>query len=228
MIEVRYPRGYLHWDRSGKIANDLLLRFPGIEVDEGSPAEVTLSHKDEQVTFVYGVQLARVVLIPKSAQSDKLGDYANEFINIVLRNLEVKTLTRVAQRVIYHILTESKAEAEERLEKFAKRHHAGANVLSSSGDERLSAKKLRELMLRFEDEKTGINITLKAGESVFNITGPNSDELRPHIPPPKYFLVFSADIYTKQPLAAAELIVSELIRSNDKLVSTRLLPLFTD
>ena len=136
VLEVRYSQGYLHWDRSGKVANDLLLRFPGFEVDEGSPAEVTLSHKEEQVTFVYGVQVARVALVPRSPESDKLVEYAEDFINTVLRAFEVKTLTRVGQRVVYHAVTGTKAQAEELLEKFAASHRAG-DLLKATGDERL-------------------------------------------------------------------------------------------
>lgn len=224
VVEVRH-QSFLNWDRSGKIATELVSRFPGMAIDQADPAQVALSDKEEQVTLLYGVEVSRITAVPRTPKSDRLEVYAPDFFSIVLRNLEVKILKRVGHRTIHHVKFPSVKDAENKLNSFAKKYQAGATLLEQTGDERLAAKTLRRLSLRFEDEKTGIAIFLKPDTTTYTISGPNSDVIRSHLPPTEFVLSLNIDVFTTQPLPAEDFIVSELTKSNLKLIRTRLMPL---
>lgn len=224
VVEIRY-QSFLHWDRPGKVASDLLSRFPGLTVNEAAPGEVTLTEKEDQITLVYGLQFSRITAVPRTLKSDRLDYYAPEFFSVVLRDLEIKTLSRVGHRMIHHLKLRSIKDVEMKLNSFAHKYQAGATLLQQTKDALLAAKTLRRLVLRFEDDKTGLSISLKPDSSKFSISGPNSDVLRAHVPSEEFFLVLDVDVFTTQPLPSSDFVVSEFTKSNLKMLKTRLMPL---
>ncbi len=224
VVEIRY-QSFLHWDRPGKVASDLISRFPSLTVGEAGPAEVTLTEKEDQITLVYGLQFSRITAVPRTLRSDRLDYYAPEFFSTVLRDLEIKTLSRVGHRMIHHLKLRSIKDAQTKLNSFANKYQAGASLLQQTNDPLLAAKTLRRVVLRFEDDKTGLSISLKPDTSKFTISGPNSDALRAHAPPEQFFLVLDVDVFTAQPLPSSDFVVSEFTKSNLKMLRTRLMPL---
>jgi hypothetical protein len=227
VLEVRYQGGFLNWDRAGRIANELLSQYPSLEVEDGNPSNVTIAGKKEQVAFAYGLNASRATANSSRNGSDHLEAFAPGFFSIVLRNLEVKTLTRVGHRANHHFKCSSLADAETKLVEFATRQNAGAQLLKSIDDSRLQNKTLRRLSLRFEDDKTGFTVLVQTHEIVPEISGPNADLLRDHLPPPEFLLGCDIDIFTKQPLSVGDFVVPDLIKSNLKMIRTRLLPLIS-
>jgi hypothetical protein len=158
-------------------------------------------------------------------KSDRLDHYAPAFFSVVLRDLEIKTLSRVGHRMIHHLKLRSIKDVQTKLNSFAHKYQAGATLLQQTNDPLLAAKTLRRLVIRFEDDKTGLSISLKPDSSKFSISGPNSDALRAHVPSEEFFLVLDVDVFTTQPLPSSDFVVSEFTKSNLKMLKTRLMPL---
>jgi hypothetical protein len=223
-VEIRY-QSFLPWDRPGKVASDLVSRFPSLTVDEAGPGEIILVENEDQIKLAYGFKLSRITAVPRTLKSDRLEHYAPEFFSVVLRDLEIKTLSRVGHRMIHHLKFPSIKDAETKLNSFAKKYHAGADLLQETKDPLLAAKTLRRVTLRFEDDKTGLTLSLRPNSAKVSITGPNSDAIRVHVPPEEFSLVLDVDVYTTQPLPSSDFVVSEFIKSNLKMLRTRLMPL---
>jgi hypothetical protein len=225
-LEVRYAAGYAHWDLSGRTANDILARYPNTTVEDGSPEQVQISSKLDLITIVFGVQRSSVTALKPASGSDKFLEVAPDFFKIVLRNFEIRTVTRVGHRSEHHLITPSLDDAQLRIRDFATRWNVGADLMRSTQDSRLEGKLLKSLNLQYEDDKTGLSIAVRTGENVFNLTGPHADMIRPHLPPPKTFVILDVDAYTKLPMPSSDFVVEDLVKSNLKMIRTRFLPLF--
>lgn len=223
LMELRF-RGYSAWDRSGALCDECQNVFPGLYVHEGSPAQVVLRHDEHQVQLTFGVEGASVQAAA-IRDSDSFLDYAETFFGAAFRVLEIRTLTRVGHRTFHHEAHPTKDEVNKRIASLGKRANAGAAFFAESEDPRLSAKHLRKFALSFEDEKIGIRVSVEGANTKISVTGPHAQTIRDHLPKPDEVIVADIDIYTLKPITVTDLLVTELTKSNLKMIKTRILPL---
>lgn len=224
-LELRFTRGFLHWDRAGLLGNEMLLRYPTFTLEKGDPGLVIFVDEATQYRFSYGNILASFVAVAGRPTQDNITSTAKELLDLVIQTYELNTLSRVGNRLIFHLPFESEEAAEDHFEKISQKHGAGAFFLQESGDSRLTGKRLKDFTLRFEDEKTGIRITAQTSKPQRNLSGPEIHLIEPHLPPLKWVLAIDVDVYTVQPLPSSGLLIDLLMKSNLKMLRTRVLPL---
>lgn len=224
VIDIRYARGFAHWDFSGRLANQISDLYPGMTVITGDPSQVTLRDDEQQVDLKYGVDGASVAAFPMR-DSDPFHDYAEPFLNLVIKVFEIRSITRVGHRSIYHHPLKDKAEVLAYINDMGKKNGAGGSFFATSEDPRLSSKRLSAFSLTFEDEKIGIRLNIHPANTKINVNGPIAGDLRRHLPPASDVVVADIDISTLKPLQPPDLLINELIKSNTKMLKTRILPL---
>jgi hypothetical protein len=225
-LELRFTRGFLHWDRSGALGNEVLLRYPTFTVQKADPALVVFVDEATQFTFSYGNGSASFTAVAGRPTQDDIVSAATELLGLVMQRYEINTLSRVGHRLTFHLPFETEAAADERFHKLSQKHGAGASFLQESGDIRLTDKRLKDFGLRFEDENTGIRVAAQTTKPKRNLSGPEIHLIEPHLPPLKWVLQVDVDVYTVQPLPSSDLLVDLLMKSNMKMLRTRVLPLF--
>ena len=225
-FEIRYKRGYLHWDRAGLTANEVVTRFPTYTVENSSPAEVSFLERDDQYTFSYGTDSASVTAVAGKPSMDEIASTARELLAIAIRNFELTAITRTGHRIIHHLVMDSEENAKNHFQRIVKQHDAGFSFLSAANDPRLAGKNLKDFTLRFEDEKTGVRISAQVFKTTLNLAGPQIHLVASHMAPSRWVLATDIDLYTAQPISPSDLFIDVLMKSNMKMLKTRILPLF--
>ncbi len=149
------------------------------------------------------------------------------FFRIVLDAINVRTLTRVGNRDKYEIEFPSENNAKEHLSAVLQKLHVNANPFSETQDKRLASQKVTKYNLRLEDALTGISLEIRTETLTINLVGPDATELRKHVPKDRFTFVADIDIFSVKPVAVEDFLPQELLRSNQKMAETRILPLLT-
>lgn len=225
VLEIRYQRGYAHWDCSGRVANSLLELFPGLRVTEGDPSQVALDNSEQQIQLRFGVDKSVVSTTTLLGPNDHFQRYAEPFFELIFRSFDIRSVSRVGHRIFYNGSVDSETTVSDHIEKLGLNASAGGSFFSTSDDPRLRTKKLAAFCLTFEDEKVGIRVNVSEGTSNVEVAGPYAEEIRKHLPPPAEVVDADFDVYTLKPLNVSDLLITELTKSNAKMVKTRILPL---
>jgi hypothetical protein len=149
-------------------------------------------------------------------------DVCSHVFPFILKALKVSTLTRIGHRLFYELQADNTEDAKRLIHEIARACRLGADFFSSIDDARLREKTAEEILLRFSDEKTGIMCSLKPTITAFNVEGP--EFLRPQLPKPKYAVTFDVDVYTIPAISTELFMPEDLIKSNIKMIETRILP----
>lgn len=110
VYEVRFERGYLYWDNCGKIWNELVAKFPELEMATVSPQEAKFNYKEENIDVSFSAnQISINQLYPSNLKL--YTKIADEVFNVIISSLKIETLTRIGNRFFYLLKVGSSEES---------------------------------------------------------------------------------------------------------------------
>ena len=226
IFEVSYKKAVLFWDKCGGVANTLCNKFIDFEVEGGTPEAVKLVGNKKAAVLTFGIDRININCDFEAASTTYFLEVCAFALPILVKAIELKNFTRVGHRIFHDLRTDSSEKAKALIHQIAAASNLGANLFQESSDDRLKGKALEELQLRFTDQKVGYMFSLQSTVKKFEISTPGAEAVNQKLPPPEFAVSFDADIYTIQPMPVDVLLVEELIKSNLKLIETRVLPCF--
>ena len=224
VLEVRYTRGFVFWDRCGRISKTICERLPDFDVDSASPAEVKLVGTKYTVNLAFSLDKINVSCDLRFTPSTYLAEVCDVVFPLILTETEIKTLSRVGNRIFFEHKTESDNQSRKIIDDLAVTSGIGVNLLKDTGDSRLENKSVEGFSVRFADEKVGIQLSLMATVTKLEPSIKLPEATRKKLPPPEHAVTVDVDIFTRQPLDVALWIPQDYMRSNVKMVETRILP----
>lgn len=226
VLDIRYSNEFLYWDKTGYAAKGLFKKFPHFSLNNASADKTVIEDTKNNCVMSYGYNNAFIVQNPVYDKTKHFSEIAKFFFPSIFESFEITNIQRLGNRNTYHKEMSSLKKATSYIKELSIKQNLGSNFLEKSNDERLKVKSITSLSLRFEDEKLGINIDFKALKSRITISGVAPQEIKNALPQEKFIVVLDVDIYTRQASSIDDLLVEEFIKSNKKLIETRLMPLF--
>ena len=206
VFEFRYEQALRLWDRSGAIWGALCELWSEMEQDEIKPDSQSFHVGDQ---FELKVSLGSASIIehrPKSGLEDFL-KAAERFSSVVVNNLNISTYKRLGFRTIYHRKYDSIEYASQAV------LGSGMLLLPESPIFNVKAQpSLPEVSVRWEDEKFGVRVMLKAQEEKLKFTPPalHADKLT-HQAFESSFVSFDVDYYTAAPVSVDSVRTGEFL-----------------
>jgi len=224
-VEVRYSDEFLYWDKTGLIAKELVGILPSFALVRASPSETNLASAKMGFTCRYSYKVLNLIQDCSFIDNPVLYKLAAPICALIFDTIQVTNIARLGNRLTYHCCFETVEEAAEQFRRITEGKDLGCNFLSTSEDPRLQSMSLNEISLNFKGDKLGVRLNIKTGKQVFNINGVVPEELRRHIPEDKAILILDIDVFTISGMSVEGLAVDEFLKSNTKLVETRIFPL---
>ena len=222
VFEVRYVKGYMYLDNSGKILNSILDKYPTFEDVSPDPlggTRLTMNVPDYiALRFTHD---RSIVEISYPNDLKLYGELTNEIINLISKQLEISTFTRIGNRFFYVLPIKAIEEANEIFK---------AAVLFTIPEEKVSifGKTFKEPEVKFVtvDEDIGYIVRLSTTSRVFK-------------EPPKPLKIDSSklitmgilvdiDYFTLKPVDLSMLNCDDLIKSNEHRLSKMIPTLFKE
>ena len=225
VVETRFANEFLYWDKTGLVAKGLVEKFPRMEIVDATPGQTVLKDDASGVTLRYSYQIAHAMQDSEYCPTKDFVEYVSFFFPFVFRSIDISNLTRVGNRRKYHRAFESEAESKAALAEVLEKHAIGGSLLSSASDDTLKDKRLCQAALRYVDDKIGIRLDIGTATTAFTVSGPTPPGLKEHLPGKRYSLQLDVDIYTVKPIPSGDMYAEEFLRSNGKMLETRILPL---
>lgn len=211
------------WDRAGKIAMSLCTKLPDLEVNEGSPGRVVISSSISSATIVFTPSsfVASSKYNPKVR--DGFADESAKVANIILEHLEVCTLTRIGNRIIFAQRRADLEAARQDLGKLAQSKGLAYDAFMDTDESHLK-KAPSEFLVRFEREQSGVTVHLKSS-TIRQQTAAGFSELFPESPKSAIHLIEADfDVYQHGPIEVDSCSVSDIIIGNVKMIESKYLP----
>ncbi len=224
ILELRFKNGFLYWDHTGDIALKLCEAIPTLALENATPGQTNLLDEENQLRVRYSyntINLSQDLFPPPSI---KLFDMAEGLARMLIKNIGVKTLTRVGHRLTFHKKFPTEEKSHAYIVEMARKRGLGADLFAGRGW--LGDKKISTFTVKYSDEKTGIRLELSSGKTDYAVTGPAATELKKHMPTVEFLAILDVDVFTTQSLLAEELAVDSLRSSNLKMIRTEVHPLF--
>lgn len=114
VIEIRYPKAYLLWDRAGSLWTKVLKNWPTLSNIEANPAK-TVFRLDLEAVYELVVELeaARVVAHRPKQNLVEFQSIVSTFLAITAEMLDIEQFARVGFRLIYCHETATREAADE-------------------------------------------------------------------------------------------------------------------
>jgi hypothetical protein len=204
-MEIRYDNAYILWDRTGLIWSEVSSKLPKLKMNDVNP-NLTKFLLDDR--FELAVSLDRSHCIDKRASSSlsEFSETSENFLNVVIKCLEVSKFSRLGFRLTYIKEFPDKASAAEYL--ISKKvitvpsgKHFGINgkIL------------LPRYSLMWEGESTAARIILEVRSQRIDLeTDIEAEEIKPvHLE--RHQFVYDIDYFTLQPTSKGQLNIKEWI-----------------
>src|SRR3990172_11706685 len=222
VFEVRYVRGYMYLDNSGKILNSILDKYSTFNVISPDPVGGTILIMGEPDNIVLKFTHYRSII--ELTYPDGLEFYrelTNEIISLISKQLEITTFTRIGNRFFYVFAIKAIEEANEIFM---------AAELFKIPEEKLSifGKTFKEPEVKFVsiDEDVGYIVRLSTTSRAFEV-------------PPKPLKIDSSklieigilidiDHFTLKPVDLSILNCHDLIKTNEHRLSKMIPTLFRE
>jgi len=222
VFEVRYVRGYMYLDNSGKILNSILDKYSTFNVISPDPVGGTILIMGEPDNIVLKFTHDRsIVEITYPDGLEFYRELTNEIISLISKQLEITTFTRVGNRFFYVFAIKDIKEANEIFR---------AAGLFTIPEEKLSkfGKTFKEPAVRFvtadEDEEISYIVRVDAISRVFGVPRKplklDSSKLI------ETGISVDIDYFTLKPVDLSMLNCDELIKANERHLSKKIPELF--
>lgn len=193
-FEVRYEAAFLIWDQHGQIWTALRKLHPTLVITEATPGKV-VGIIDRKYQIAIEVNRVSLTFYPPPSNVDSFVDICGECLSFATSILEVSLFTRVGLRVVYRNDCKSRDEASEKIArsgmiKIPSGKHFGIEGLP----------KLPSYALRWEGDKLGSSVTLRAQERKVVIEPGFGETAFSRIEKELYEVDFDIDYYTMVPV----------------------------
>jgi hypothetical protein len=220
ILEVRFEGAYRLWDRAGEATCFILSEYPEFEVKSGTPAEIVLVSPKNAVTFTLGLRSLNLQARMLTCTDAFLFRTVDLLFPKLLQILEVPTLKRLGNLFSFHSDTSTDESSR-------------ATIANTA-----PAVELQEAFASSDSKTVGRCISFNgrfelSGSSILVDVHPVKLEfsMDPMAPKPvvarnetRYAVEATFDAYNDAILKPASLSPSDLIRSNRKMLETRILP----
>jgi len=226
--EVRFEHEYLYWDRTGAVARTLVRTHPGAEVSRADTDVSNLRWSQLGLIVSYSHRSAGLVHdLEDSSDVRKVQDIACTLFEEVFRQLEVRTLTRIGNRITFEKRFSDAAQSIAYVDQAAKLFGLSTTLFEKSGDPRFLNQKLTNFVVRLEGTDTGMRIEATSGQTQYKAPKWVKEKMRDgFVSYTDHFAKCDVDVYTRTPLTPDQFLPAESMNSAVKLVETRILPLF--
>jgi hypothetical protein len=223
VFETRYSRAVLLWDKAGALADRIVLQFPDLEVESGSPSEIKFAGRKKGIALILALDRINVNCEMSHVSLAHFQELCSAVLALVAKELRIETLTRIGHRVMFDWRVDSAERAKKLINEICTEMGLGLYALIDQSDVRLGSKVVEEFTVRYGDEKTGILFALRPTTTRFGLEMPGALSWEEKLPSPAHAATVDVDIYTSQLTEIGILHPEELIKSNLKLVETRIL-----
>ena len=198
VFEVRYPNAYQLWDRAGDLWREATRRWGGLDVLEAQPGSTVFRHDTKRTEL--SAQLKKTSIVRHYPDNfDDFVEMATDFLNITKNTLEIYEYERVGLRLIYYNSFPDKAAASNAMIALDLMKIPSMPQFSIDG-----AAILPEYAVRFEDDKKGATVRIKAESEKQEFKPPlNMDELKP-VEVEKTGVTFDVDYFTTVTISVAQ------------------------
>ena len=216
VLELRFSGGYLYWDNCGKIWRDIFKKWEDFEMKQVSPEKAVFRMKNEDLELSFN---DKTIIINQNYPRSSLKTFieiAEKAIPIILGFLDIKTLSRIGNRIFYLFPTTDIKEA--------------TDIVKNTGLLNIPEEKINLFGDTFEEPRVQFHIKTEDIGYRFNIQAV-SRKLTMEVPQPikiddslfiDNFVLFDIDYYT---LKEVDLSISDfkaLIKQVQKNLSTNL------
>jgi len=216
IFEIRYDPSFLYYDNTGKLATDLVKKFPKLKQRDINVSNSQFEWADEGILLNFS-HLKADVMEDFPEKSEPFREICGEISTLVARHFEISSFTRAGVRLQFVLPAKDELGARELVR---------ATSLVSVDQESLIAfgKEVMEvqLVLRVEDEDRGA--TLRVGnmkrEFATNLPRPFPIDKKLFHP---YVLVLDLDNYTKKLIDVGDFSAPDFIRKAGKAAEGNLL-----
>ena len=200
IVEIRFEKNYLLWDRAGAIWAAASSRFPGLQVAQAQPNNAVFNHSDG-LEFKVEPDKAAFIEVNADKELNHFGQKAEQFLEIVISILGVTEITRAAVRIILYQDHPSLAEATLRL---ARASRTIGSIPTSIFNVKAPIKDLN-ITWRQDAEDVGYRASIRSENLEFSFDPPVG--VRRHFKPEKKSesrVVLDIDYYTLVPIALTQ------------------------
>lgn len=207
VFEARYDRGFLYWDRCGKIWKELTDKWPNLKEINVAPESATFRLGDKALNLLFDKSKCNLTQeFPEDL--DTFYDISDKFILVIRENLDINVFKRIGNRYLFLKPFSELSEVIEAIKKI--------KIISIKEDKIIHlGTKFLELGTNFRIGSDDLNYSIKIGSI--------NRALEVSLPPPltvdtsrfnKVGLLFDVDIYTEKFTEAGILKPDEFIRAN--------------
>lgn len=170
-IQLWYESRHRYLDAAGAIADTFRERYPEFTMDQASTSGIKLSSEEDEINLVYTDSQAHIGGAIDHKSSDSFGEKANFFFETLIKNLGIRLITRMGNRMSHRVEFNSELELDQWLaERIGKLLVAGHHPFSTV-DERLEKHVLNDLSFRTNDGKFDFHVHLKKYSRVLSLLG---------------------------------------------------------
>lgn len=204
-IEIRYDTAYTLWDRAGLIWSKASSEWSNLRILEAAP-NVTKFILNDRMELQVTLDKAHLIDLKATSSLKEFIEFAEIFINLVTKSLEINKFTRLGFRLNYFKNFPDQASAADALLACKK------IVIPEGKHFNIQGKVLLpRYSFTWQGESTAIRVSLSAQDRKidFNVS-PGVEELPPvHIE--KHEIIYDVDYYTLNPISKGQLNVKDWI-----------------
>lgn len=223
VFEVKYVKGYMYLDNSGKILNSILDKYPTLKHISSAPlggTSITMSEHSINIIFSHE-RITVEINYPDNLKFYR--ELTNEVIQLISRQLQITTFTRVGNRFFYIFPIES-VKANEIFR---------AAQLFTIPEEKLSifGKTFKEPEMKFvaadEDEGIGYKVRVSTFSRVSEVTRNKPLKIE-YSKLEETGILVDIDFFTSKSVDLSILNCDDLIRTNEHRLSKMIPALFKE
>jgi hypothetical protein len=213
VIEVRYPAAYAIWDHVGAVWSEVGRRWPDLKMSQpAQPNKTSFKLDSGRFDAAMEVDQCRVIGTRPDRPLEGLSEVASTLFEIIFRQLDILTLTRVGLRLLFFQKCKDVEEASAAL-LATNVVRIPASVMDHRKDDKII---LPEFASRIEGSSMGVAFRLRAESRTVDFEAPPEfEELLPHHDE-THGIVLDVDHYTKTPISIGKLNTREWIASSLK------------
>jgi hypothetical protein len=207
-LEIRYPRAFAMWDRSGQLCNAFQEKWPDMVPVSVDPQKIDFHVPGRKIRLSVAFERAHIIGVDPAQPMERFFEESKEFIQLTTSHLGITTYKRVGFRL--------------RSFKEYKDKSSAAAAFFSLGLIRVPDGKKFEVdeqpvnphyALRWESEKKGTQLQCRSETRTINIDVP-PEGLRGMKPIHKEMsgIVFDVDYYTVAPVDVGQMDTSEWMK----------------
>jgi len=190
--ELRYKHGYLIFDRTGHVMEDMRESFPDIALSTASPQQTLFTA--EEGTFAIELAACRFTSGHLDKNGETFAKHCKTFFDIVTDQFQIAVFTRIGLRNIFRREYKTEDESKQALASMMLANLKPTKRFNSSDSP-------TEVLFRWEDAQIGATVRLKAETTEIKLNVPAElQESVPKVDKKSIGLTLDIDYYTVAPV----------------------------